>query len=135
MSPDIMRSKLLQLFEVLEDLKPHVTENRELQEHSHYEIERQVQLSVDISVALGRRMFFLKGLPVPDTSREVFIALGQRRLISKALAKQMASTVGLRNLLVHEYGKIDYSMFFGGLRSGFKAFVRFSKTVNKFLDQ
>lgn len=129
MSPEVVRSKLGLLHEVLRDLKPHIIAERAVQEKAHYEIERQVQLAVDLSATIARRILMLKGMPVPETSREVFLALVKARVISPVIGGELAKTVGLRNLIVHEYGIIDYSLFFGGLRNGYKAFVNFANKV------
>jgi uncharacterized protein YutE (UPF0331/DUF86 family) len=132
-SPEIIRAKLSMLQQVLLDLKPHVAAPRPDQERAHYEVERQVQLAVDLSIALGRRILVLRGVPVPETSRQVFLALGDLKVIGPSLAKDLAGAVGLRNLLVHEYGDLDYGLFFGGLKKGHAALVSFSGSVQKLL--
>jgi uncharacterized protein YutE (UPF0331/DUF86 family) len=43
------------------------------------------------------------------------------------LAEKLAASVGLRNLIVHEYGVLDYDRFFGGLKTGFASFQEFSQ--------
>lgn len=134
MSPEIIRSKLLLLREVLSDLKPNVMATREEQKEAHYEIERQVQLAVDFSLAIARRLLVLKNLEVPETNREVFIKLSESNIIPKLFSKQLADASGLRNLLVHEYGKIDYDLFFNGLKDGYKSLLDFSKLAAKYIE-
>jgi len=130
-SPSVIRAKLVLLQQVLADLKPNILKSHAEQTDAHYEIERQVQVAVDLCLAMARRLLFLKNLPSPDTAREVFVLLGKSRIIPNKLALGLAQTVGLRNLLVHEYGKIDYTMFFGGLKGGYKAFAAFAVIVSK----
>ncbi|MEK6704370.1 MAG: DUF86 domain-containing protein [Bdellovibrionota bacterium] len=131
MSPEVIREKMTSLLEVLNDLKPHVSSSRRAQESNHYEIERLVQLSVDQSVAIGRRLLAIQGAPVPTASRDVFIVLGQKKLVSKRIALNLVKAVGLRNLLVHEYGKIDYDLFLGGLPEGYRSLVAFIGAIQK----
>lgn len=132
MSPEVIAEKLSSLAEVLEDLKPHVSSSQEELESAHYEIERQVQLCVDLATAIGRRMLTLNGKVVPPSAREVFTRLKEGRMISRSLATSLEKAVGLRNLLVHEYGRIDYDRFFGGLAQGYKAFVTFAEAASRF---
>lgn len=127
MSPDVIRSKLILLREVLADLKPHVTESREEQQKNHYEIERQIQLAVDLCIALSRRLLVLENLEIPETNRDVFVKLSEEKIIPKPFAKQLSNSAGLRNLLVHEYGKIDYDRLFDGLKEGYRSFLDFSR--------
>ncbi len=129
MSPEILLAKLKLLQQVLLDLRPHVDASREEQTKSHYEIERQIQLAVDLSVTLARRILILRGVPLPETARDVFLELRGQGVIDGPLADRLAGTVGLRNLLVHEYGTIDYDRFFDGLKDGHTAFVRFSTVL------
>ena len=135
MSPEIINSKLLLLQQVLKDLKPHVSASSSSQDTHHYEIERQVQLAVDLALAIGRRILLLNSIAGPETSRDVFLALQKLRIISPKLSHQLTAAVGLRNLLVHEYGKIDYDLFFGGLKIGFAAFVSFAGTASQFVQK
>ncbi len=133
MSPEVLLSKLETLTQVLDDLKIHVKQRREEQEKAHYEIERQVQLSVDTAIAVARRMLLLEGIVAPQTAREVFELLGKKKLIRSSMAKTLANAVGLRNLIVHEYGKIDYDLFFSGLPKGYSALVGFTQIARGFL--
>ena len=133
MSPEVLASKLLLYQEVLLDLKPHVRASRARQEDAHYEIERQVQLSVDLACAMGRRVLVMMGFPVPEKARDVFVELGKKKLLPAPLSARLASAVGLRNLIVHEYGKLDYSLFFDGLPDGYQAFTKFARLSEKML--
>jgi len=128
-SPKIIQVKIAHLQQVLLDLKPHIHASQEKQMQTHYEIERQVQLAVDLAVDAGRRWLLINKHPVPNNAREVFIALENKKLIPKGLAKKLADATGLRNILVHEYDDLDYNLFFGGLKKGFHAFVKFTAAV------
>lgn len=114
------------------DLKPHISEKPSSQLEAHYEIERQVQLCVDLCGAIARRILLIEQVAIPDALRQVFLVLGDKKIISKKLAGQLAASVGLRNLIVHEYGILDYALFFGGLPDGYKAFVRFAKKAQSY---
>lgn len=133
MSPEVIGRKLDSLFEILKDLKPHAVADRHSQRQKHYEIERLLQLAVDLSIAIGRRVLLLKKIDSPDSARDVFITMGANRIISKKLAAGLADAVGLRNILVHEYQKIDEDILFGGLKNGFQNFRMFAKKMEKFV--
>jgi uncharacterized protein YutE (UPF0331/DUF86 family) len=133
MAPEIVLSKLALLQRVLSDLKPHLKKSPDAQEKAHYEIERQVQLAVDICIDLGRRLLVVQAVPMPETARDVFPALFAKGVISRELADHLAASVGLRNLIVHEYGVIDYVRFFGGLNQGFNSFEEFAGLAAAFI--
>lgn len=125
MTKDIFISKAKLLQQVLTDLEPHLAESREEQETAHYEIERQIQLCVDLSQDIARNWLISRGIIVPTSGRETFLELGKKKLISIELSKRLANASGLRNLIVHEYGVIDYDIFFSGLKEGHASFVGF----------
>ena len=125
MSPEVILAKIQLLQQILSDLKPHITETRTAQERYHYEIERQVQIAVDLCISIGRRILIINGAPTPEHARDTFFKLADLNLLKKSLAERLSAATGLRNLIVHEYGKLDYSRFFGDLKEGFMTFEKF----------
>lgn len=47
-------------------------------------------------------------LDVPAAYRDVFLALGDRAVLSPELAGRLAAASGLRNLIAHRYGVLDW---------------------------
>ncbi|HEV8321461.1 MAG TPA: HepT-like ribonuclease domain-containing protein [Myxococcota bacterium] len=48
------------------------------------------------------------GLSVPQSYRDLFAALGEQGVIDPALAARLAAAAGLRNLIAHGYGALDW---------------------------
>jgi uncharacterized protein YutE (UPF0331/DUF86 family) len=49
-----------------------------------------------------------EGSVVPQSYRDVFLAMGDRRFLSAELAGRLAAASGLRNLVAHQYAVIDW---------------------------
>ncbi len=49
------------------------------------------------------------GLDVPESYAQVFVQLGERGVISTSLAGRLAAAAGLRNLIAHRYGVLDWA--------------------------
>jgi uncharacterized protein YutE (UPF0331/DUF86 family) len=49
-----------------------------------------------------------EGRSVPDHYRDVFRALADRSVIEPALAARLGVAIGLRNLIAHRYGVLDF---------------------------
>jgi uncharacterized protein YutE (UPF0331/DUF86 family) len=47
-------------------------------------------------------------LDVPAAAREAFLALGDRKVLDAGLARRLAAASGLRNLIAHRYGVLDW---------------------------
>lgn len=74
-------------------------QNADLQDIIALNLQRAVQLSVDVASHLIGDM----DIAPPSTMAEHFDALNRLQIISSALADRMKKPVGFRNLAVHSY--------------------------------
>jgi len=66
-------------------------------------LERASQASIDIATHIVK----VKGLGLPNTSRELFDMLLEAGIISQGICKQMQGMVGFRNIAVHDYQNLN----------------------------
>ena len=59
-------------------------------------------------LALATHWLADEGALVPQSYREVFQALGARGVVTPELAARLAAASGLRNLVAHQYGVLDW---------------------------
>ena len=69
-------------------------------------LERSVQLCADIA----GHIIASQECKAPLTMADGFIVLARLAIISELIAKRMQKAVGMRNLLVHQYKKVDWSI-------------------------
>ena len=69
-----------------------------------------------------------KKLRYPDYEKEVFFILSEKKIISDILAKKLSDAKGMRNVITHQYGKIDDERVFLAVTE------ELEKDVNDFLD-
>ena len=62
------------------------------------------------SIDLANHVIRVRQLGLPKSSRESFSILAERGVISQNLADRLMSMVGFRNILVHQYQKLDTSI-------------------------
>lgn len=60
-------------------------------------------------LALATHWLADEGTDVPQSYREVFQTLGARGVVTPELAARLAAASGLRNLVAHQYGVLDWS--------------------------
>ncbi len=53
-----------------------------------------------------------EGLGIPGSTNEMFYLLEENGYLNNELTEKMVKAVGFRNLIVHEYGKIDLEQVF-----------------------
>ncbi len=86
---------------------------------------RAVQLCVDIGAHL------IAGIeaPPPDTMGQTFDTLAKAGVIHEHLAMQMKKAVGFRNIAVHNYGEIDWTIVYAIARHHLDDFTEFAKVI------
>ena len=77
----------------------------------------------------------IKGLQVPQTSRESFSLLEENNFINPSISKSMQNMVGFRNIAVHDYAKLNLDILQAILEQHLNDFIAFSKVLLKNSDQ
>jgi len=82
--------------------------NQDLQDIVSFNLHTAIQNCIDIAAHIISE----SSLGVPGSVSEMFFTLEENGLLSAQITEKMVKAVGLRNLLVHEYGKIDLERVF-----------------------
>ena len=69
----------------------------------------------------------------PTDYKEIFALLATRRIVSQPLARKLAAMAGMRNVLVHEYMKVDLGLVYQTLTSDLGDVERFIGAVLKLM--
>ena len=69
----------------------------------------------------------------PADYRELILAAGSTGVLPSDFAQRLSGLAGFRNLLVHEYAKVDPAVVYQHLREGLADFDRFAEQVRRFL--
>lgn len=94
-------------------------------------VERYLYLAVQSSIDLAEAIIAHKDFRKPTTMSEAFYILSEERLIPDGLTKKLIKMVGFRNIIVHDYEKIDYAIVYDVLQNKLKDIENFSKNVSK----
>lgn len=96
---------------------------------------RYFQLSVECIIDISELLISSLGLRKPDTSFEAIEILGENKIIPLRFSKKFAPIVGFRNILVHDYLRIDLNKVYQHLKEDLKDFNLFSKLISNFLQK
>lgn len=66
-------------------------------------------LALQETIGLATHWLADEGVTVPDTYGDVFSALAERGIIDAALGDRLRAAAGLRNLVAHQYGVLDFT--------------------------
>lgn len=71
-----------------------------------------LQMAIQNCIDIAAHIVSEEGTLVPGSVNEMFYFLEEKGLLPAPLVERMVKAVGFRNLLVHEYGKLDLAEVF-----------------------
>lgn len=101
----------------------------DLQDILSVNIQRAVQLSVDIALHM---LSDFSGT-LPDTMGQSFIALREHGVISDSTASALRSSVGLRNVAVHDYVAVNWQIVYDVVAEHVEVFAEFMREIEGWL--
>ncbi len=81
------------------------------------------------AIALATHWLADEGWNVPQTHGEAFSALAAHGVIENALAERLRAAAGLRNLVAHQYGVLDFHRLFAIASDEVDDLVRFCQQL------
>lgn len=95
--------------------------------------ERYLQLSIEILLDVGKLMVLSENLRRPEDNQDIFVVLQEHHVISVPLTEQLLGIANFRNILVHDYEKIDREIVYHKLQKNLDTFINFRKEVLRYL--
>lgn len=92
-------------------------------------IERTLHLAIEVCMDVADHIVADRRLRVPETGAESFEILAEAGLLTASLGKSLASMVGFRNILVHDYARLDPEIVIRILRADLVDIESFRQTV------
>lgn len=94
-------------------------------------LQRVIEAAIDIAMHLCAVFKF----GVPQSSREAFDLLEEKKVVSKELAKRLKAMVGFRNIAVHDYQAINLEILKNIIEKDLSDFLEFKDAVLNFLQK
>ena len=96
-------------------------------------VERTLQIAIEACLDVASHVVADRGLRAPSTYAETFEILVQAGLMSQGLGRVMIEMTGFRNVVVHEYTRIDAEVVIRILRKNLDDFRRFEAEALRWL--
>ncbi|MCH7659202.1 MAG: DUF86 domain-containing protein [Euryarchaeota archaeon] len=110
------------------DLLDNTTEQRAVERM----FENAIQACSDLAQRIATHDFEFDG----STSKEAIRVLGRKGVIDEGTMSTLVAAVGFRNVLAHEYGRVDPVEVYETLQTGLEIYDAFSRQVAQwFRDQ
>ncbi len=93
-------------------------------------VERYLYLAAQATIDLAEAYVSYKNFRKPTTMSESFYILQEGGIIDQDLCARMISMTGFRNVIAHDYDKVNYSIVYKSLRDGLNDIEEFlSKAI------
>jgi uncharacterized protein YutE (UPF0331/DUF86 family) len=88
-------------------------------------VERTLQIAIEACADIASRVIADRGLRVPATYAETFEVLAEAGLLDSGLRDAMVRMAKFRNVIVHEYTRVDSAIVVRVLNECLEDFTRF----------
>ena len=138
LNKDLIKTKMRSIQEYLLEIEPILSLPKD-QIVSSVEklrtLERNFQLIVDAMLDINIHLIRELELSSPDDLKSTFIILAEGKIISFDFAQKISPVVGLRNILVHGYEKVDRKLFIDSFQKNRHDFDEYLLLINSFLNK
>ncbi len=88
-----------------------------------------LQRCCEAAIDMGNRLIRLRGLGIPQSSRDVFKLLQQEKIIEEVIANSLMAMVGLRNIAVHDYQALNLDIVIHVIENNLQDFEEFCRAL------
>jgi len=96
-------------------------------------VERTLQMMIETCLDMANHLIADQGYRVPVSYADIFKVLGENKVLGKKLADRLEKMAKFRNVLVHQYEKIEAEIIVGLLKKNLGDFNQFKKAVVGFV--
>lgn len=100
----------------------------------HRTVERTLHLAVEACLDIGHHIIAREGFRTPEDNKDVFVVLSEKGIIPPESLSDLINMAKFRNLIVHDYARIDNSIVFGILKRHLNDFDTFAQAIVSYLD-
>lgn len=97
-------------------------------------VERYFQRAVDLMVDINTHIINNGDFGTVDDLQSTFKMLGDFNVLEKEFSGKVAPIVGVRNMLVHWYEKLDTKLFLDNLKKNFADFKTYIIQIGSYLE-
>ena len=128
------------IIERVQRLRSYIHELRDLQDEVTFEvyqqdkfkrkfIERTLQTALEACLDVGNRLISVAGLRQPADNRDVFLIMIEAGILPLERLEAFQRMAGFRNILVHEYTKLDDAAVYGIFQRRLDDLTAFAEAV------
>ncbi|MBV7275105.1 DUF86 domain-containing protein [Clostridium sp. PL3] len=95
--------------------------------------ERFLHLSIECVLDIGNHVISDMRFRKPENNKDIFLVLYENRIIDEKLKNNLCNMAGFRNILVHDYMKLDRAFVYDIINNNLKDIEDFVKIVVEYI--
>jgi len=134
---EVIESKLRFLREYLEDLKEYEAVSLldyQAGKKDQRFVERTLHLACECCLDIAAHLISRSGFREPKDNKDMFAILLENNIITGPIHSAMVKMAKFRNIVVHDYARIDPEIVVGILKKDVTDFKRFGKEILQYID-
>lgn len=101
---------------------------------THKIVERIIEIVINEAIDINQHLIVELGKgELPFDYKESFLLLVDFKILPKNFAQKIAKSVGLRNILVHQYRKLDEKIFYYSIKDCLSQYTRYCRYILNYL--
>lgn len=117
----------------LQELQPVNFTTYQAEKLIHRTVERTIHLAIEAALDIGQRLIAEVGWRTPIDNRDTFRVLHEHCVISDELLPHLMNMAGFRNIIVHDYARIDDEIVFGVLKKHLDKFEAYTQAITEYI--
>ncbi len=109
--------EIVKFLEELDGIAPNSLQEYQSSLQKKAACERYVEKIVEAATDLAFLVIKNKKLRIPEYDADAFIILQENKIISEELSERLKNAKGMKNIIAHQYGKIDNEIVFEAITS------------------
>jgi len=115
----------------LQDVDPQTyTENKLLRRA----VERTLHLAIEACLDIGQHVIAREGFRLPEDNKDVIAVLGENDVIPGALLPNLIAMARFRNMIVHDYARIDDQIVLDIVKRRLGDFDAFAQAIVRYVE-
>jgi uncharacterized protein YutE (UPF0331/DUF86 family) len=94
-------------------------------------VERYLYLAIQATIELAESIVAMKKYRKPASYRESFDILCEEKFISASMREKLVRMTGFRNIIAHDYEKVDFGIVYDSLKKNLADIERFIKAAKE----
>ena len=90
-----------------------------------------LQMAIQNCIDIAAHIISEEGFGVPGSTNEMFYLLEENGYLDTDLTEKMVKAVGFRNLIVHEYGKVELKQVFAVAQNNIEDLNEYLRSIFK----